>query len=42
MLAKHPIVRALVEQEWLFLQRIDSQDSTVWIRDAAGWKQIVT
>jgi uncharacterized protein YbcC (UPF0753/DUF2309 family) len=37
VLARHAHVRALVENEWLFLYRIDPTDSSVSQRRANGW-----
>lgn len=40
IIAKHETVRALVENAWLFLHRIDPTDSAVYRRDAAGWVEV--
>ena len=40
IIAKHPTVRALVENEWLFLHRIDSTDSGVHLRRRTGWEEV--
>jgi len=40
VIAKHPTVRALVENEWLFLHRIDSVDSGVHLRGSNGWEEV--
>lgn len=37
VLAKHAKVRALVDNEWLFLSQVDV-DGRVWCRDRGGWK----
>jgi len=40
IIAKHPSVQALVENEWLFLHRIDSIDSGVHLRRHHGWEEV--
>lgn len=40
IIAKHPTVRALVENEWLFLHRIDSAHSGVYLRGTNGWEEV--
>jgi uncharacterized protein YbcC (UPF0753/DUF2309 family) len=37
VLAKHATVRALVENEWLFLFQLDSERRTVSRRSRDGW-----
>jgi hypothetical protein len=40
IITKHPTIRALVDNEWLFLHRIDSTDSGVHLRGPNGWEEI--
>jgi uncharacterized protein YbcC (UPF0753/DUF2309 family) len=40
VLEKHAHVRALVENEWLFLHRIDSEGAGVFQRRADGWHAV--
>ena len=40
VLAKHAHVRALVDNEWLFLHRIDSSGAGVFQRRADGWHAV--
>jgi uncharacterized protein YbcC (UPF0753/DUF2309 family) len=40
IIAKHGMVRDLVEHEWLFLHRIDSESGAVTQRRRAGWAAV--
>jgi hypothetical protein len=40
ILAKHAKVRALVENEWLFLLQVDETSREVQVRSAAGWARL--
>jgi len=40
VLARHPNVRALVENEWLFLHRIDTEGAGVFQRRGDGWHAV--
>jgi uncharacterized protein YbcC (UPF0753/DUF2309 family) len=40
IIARQPTVKALVENEWLFLHRIDSTDSGVHLRRPDGWEEV--
>jgi uncharacterized protein YbcC (UPF0753/DUF2309 family) len=40
IIAKHESVRALVENEWLFLYRIDPDDAGVFTRTRSGWMPV--
>ena len=40
IIAKHPLVRDLIANAWLFLYRLDSADGTVHQRRADGWHRV--